>query len=94
MWRLARSIFDLGPLSSVLVSVIDPSLASVGPNDDPCDPARRRRRPPKRKEATNLGVNYCVLSARFHTSSAFPPDEVRATPKVKSSPASLMIDHF
>jgi hypothetical protein len=35
-----------------------------------------------------------AYSARFHTSSAFPPDEVRATPKVKSSPASLMIDHF
>jgi hypothetical protein len=35
-----------------------------------------------------------AYSARFHTSSAFPPDDVRATPKVKSSPASLMIDHF
>ena len=35
-----------------------------------------------------------AYSARFHTSSAFPPDEVRATPKVKSSPASLIIDHF
>jgi hypothetical protein len=37
---------------------------------------------------------FGAYSARFHTSSAFPPDEVRATPKVKSSPASLMIDHF
>ena len=35
-----------------------------------------------------------AYSARFHTSSAFPPDEARATPKVKSSPASLIIDHF
>jgi hypothetical protein len=35
-----------------------------------------------------------AYSTRFHTSSAFPPEEVRATPKVKSSPASLMIDHF
>ena len=35
-----------------------------------------------------------AYSARFHTSSAFPPDEVRATPKAKSSPASLIIDHF
>src|ERR1700741_4720641 len=35
-----------------------------------------------------------AYSARFHTSSAFPPDEVRATPKVKSSPASLIIEHL
>jgi hypothetical protein len=40
------------------------------------------------------GKGAWAYLARFHTSSAFPPDEVRATPKVKSSPASLIIDHF
>ena len=62
----------------------------------------------KRMNGSAAKVRYLMISsarpdkgrgawaylARFHTSSAFPPDVVRATPKVKSSPASLIIDHF
>ena len=53
---------------------------------------------PKAEWISTIAMYSCgaawVYSARLYTSSAFPPDVVRATPKVKSSPASLIIDHF
>src|SRR6516165_10841548 len=53
-------------------------------------PVNRLRGPLVQREL----LRAWAYSARLYTSSAFPPDEVRATPKVKSSPANLIIDHF
>ena len=55
--------------------------------------SRQPGRPPLLHGQREL-LRAWAYSARLYTSSGFPPDEVRATPKVKSSPASLIIDHF